>query len=127
LSDTLSPKTILSGKTLDYKKHLILHIGKYFQVHEEDNHRNSQIARTKGAIFSGPSGNLQGGFKFMALNTRKNIVRGSWDVILMPNLVISIVNALGRDQPQQMTFTDIHCCLIGDIEILGVDAYEYDC
>jgi hypothetical protein len=81
VSDTLSPKTIMSGKTLDYKKHMTLQLGQYCQVHKEDNPRNSQIARTKGAISLGPSGNLQGGFKFMALNSGKKIVRRSWDVI----------------------------------------------
>jgi hypothetical protein len=88
VSDNLSPKTIMSGETLDYKKHLSLQIGQYCQVHEEDNPRNSQIARTKGAIYLGPSGNLQGGFKSMDLSSGKKIVRRSWAVILMPNLVI---------------------------------------
>ena len=74
VSETLSPKTIMSGETLDYKKHLSLQVGHYFQVHEEDLPRNSQLARTKGAISLGPSGNLQGGFKFVALNTGKKIV-----------------------------------------------------
>jgi hypothetical protein len=44
----------------------------------------------------------------------------------MPDLVIDRVNALGRDQPQHMTFTDRHGCLIGDIEIPGVDDQEED-
>jgi hypothetical protein len=79
---------ITSGETLEYKKHPSLQLGNYFQVHEEDNARNSQIDRTKGAISLGPSGNLQGGFKFMALNTGKKIVFRSWDVIPMPDLVI---------------------------------------
>jgi hypothetical protein len=57
----------MSRETLDYKKHLSLQLGQYCQVHEEDNPRNSQIARTKGAISLGPRGNLQGGFKFMDL------------------------------------------------------------
>jgi hypothetical protein len=114
----------MSGETLDYKKHLILHVGHYCQVHEEDNPRNSQIARTKGAISLGPSGNLKGGFKFMALNTRKKIVHRTWDVITIPYLGISRVNTLGSDQPHHMTFTDIHGCLIGDIEIPGLDSGE---
>jgi hypothetical protein len=88
VSDTISPKKIMSAETLDYKKHLSLQLGQYFQVHEEDNPRNSQIARTKGAISLGPSGNLQGGFKFMALNSGKKIIRRSWDVIPMPDIVI---------------------------------------
>jgi hypothetical protein len=95
-------------------------------VHEEDNPQNSQIARTKGAISLGPSGNLQGGFKFMALNSGKKIVCCSWDIIPMPDIVIDRVNALGRDQPQHTTFTDRHGCLIGDIEIPGVNADEDD-
>ena len=99
ISDTLSPKTIMSGEILDYNKHLGLHIGKYCQVHEEDAPRNSQNPRTKGAISLGPSGNLQGGFKFMDLNTGKKIVRRSWDVIPIPDTVITRVNTLGSDQP----------------------------
>jgi hypothetical protein len=82
------PKTSMSGETLDYKKHMSLQLGQYCQVHEEDNPGNSQIARTKGAISLGPSGNLQGVFKFMALNSGKKIVRCSWDVIPIPDLVI---------------------------------------
>jgi hypothetical protein len=42
----------------------------------------------------------------------------------MPDLVIDRVNVLDRGHPQQMTFIDRHCCLIGDIEILGVDDDE---
>ena len=33
ISDTLSPKTIMSGEILYYKKHLSLQIGQYCQVH----------------------------------------------------------------------------------------------
>jgi hypothetical protein len=96
----------MSGETLDYKKHLSLQVGQYCQVHEEDTPRNSQSPRTKGAILLGPSGNLQGGYKFMALNTGKKITHQSWDVIPMPDTVIACVNALGTDQPKQLIFTD---------------------
>jgi hypothetical protein len=118
--------TIMSGKNLDFKKHLSLLIGHYCQVHEEETPRNSQIARTKGAISLGPSGNLQGGFKLKALNSGKKIVRRSWDVIPMPDVVIAHVNALGSHQQHQMAFMDRHGCLISDIEIPVVDADEDD-
>jgi hypothetical protein len=36
VSDTLIPKTIMSGERLYFKKHLILQIAQYCQVHEED-------------------------------------------------------------------------------------------
>jgi hypothetical protein len=74
ISNTLSPKTIMSGETFNYKKHLSLQVGQYCQVHEEDTLRNSQSPRTKGAISLGPSGNLQGGYKFMALNTGRKLL-----------------------------------------------------
>jgi hypothetical protein len=124
VSDTLSPKTIMSGETLDFKKHLSLQIGQYCQVYEEDNPQNSQVARTKGAISLGPSGNLQGGFKFMALNSGNKILQRSWEVIPMSDVVINRVNELGKDQPSLMMFTDRHGRLIRDIEIPGVDSTE---
>ena len=46
-SDTLSPKTIMSGETLDYKKHLSLQVGQYCQVLEEDTPCNIQSPRMK--------------------------------------------------------------------------------
>ena len=120
ISETLSPRAILTGESLDYKKHLALQPGEYCQVHEEDTPRNSQNPRTRGAICMGPSGNQQGGFKFMALNTGSKLVRRSWDRLPMPDTVIARVNYLGRDQPKQMTFTDRKGQLIGEIELPGV-------
>jgi hypothetical protein len=124
VSATISPKTIMSGETLHYKKHLSLQIGQYCQVHEEDAPRNSQLPRTKGAICLGPSGNVQGGYKFMSLNSMKKIVRRSWDAIPMPDTVIARVNELGRDEPEQFVFTDRSGRQIGDIELPGVDGDE---
>ena len=102
----LSPRTIMSGKTLDCKKHLALRIRQCCQVHQEDAPHNSQLPRTKGAAALGPGGNLQGSFKFVALDSGKKIVQCSWDVIPMPDAVITQVNELGRDQPEQLAFTD---------------------
>jgi hypothetical protein len=121
ISDTVSPKTIMTGETLDYKKHLSLQLGQYCQVHEEDTPRNSQLPRTQGAICLGPSGNIQGGFKFMSLTTGKRIARRTWDIIPMPQTVIDRVNKLGKDQPEQFIFTDRKGRLIGDIELPSSD------
>ena len=121
VSAVLSPMTIMTGEMLDYKKHLHLPIGQYCQVHEEETPHNSQAPRTRGAIALGPSGNLQGGYKFMALNTGKKITRYSWDVIPMPDTVIARVNHLGRDQPEQLVFADRHGNVIGNNESAGVE------
>ena len=120
----------MSGETLDFKKHLSLQVGQYCQVHEEEQPRNSEIPRTRGAISLGPSGNLQGAYKFMALNTGKKITRCSWDVIPMPDTVIARVNELANDQPEQFTFTDKHGRVIGDADNIddfpGVDFDDDD-
>ena len=122
ISDSISPKTIMSGEKLDYKKHLSLQIGQYCQVHEEDLPRNSQKARTQGAICLGPSGNMQGGFKFLTLKTCKTVSRRTWDLIPMPDLVIARMNTLGADQPKDWTFTDRQGRPVGDSdEIPGVN------
>jgi hypothetical protein len=68
ISDTISPKTILTGNTLDEKRDLPLQFGTYCQVHDNDEPRNSQLPCTKkGAVYLGSTGNVQGGSKFMTL------------------------------------------------------------
>jgi len=121
ISKTVSPMTLMTGQPLNYKRHLALAFGQYCQVHEEELPRNSLLPRTRGAICLGPTGNLQGGYKFMALDTGKRITRRSWDAIPMPDTVIARVNELGKGQPQQLVFTDRHGRLIGDVQIAGVD------
>jgi len=125
VSAILSPRTIVSGKNLDCKKHLVLRIGQHCQVHQEDTLHNSQLPRTKGAIALGPGGNLQGSFKFVALDSGKEIARRSWDVVPMSDAVITRVNELGRDQPEQLAFADRRGRLTGDVQqIPGVDPVE---
>ena len=93
-SSELSPRSILTGELLYYKKHLTLQPGKYYQVHEGP--RNSDKSRTQGDICLGPYGNLQGGFQFMSLQTGQNITGYNWDEIPIPQTVINRINVLGK-------------------------------
>ena len=106
----------MSGETLDFKKHLCIHLVYYCQVHEENIPHNSQAPRTKEAICLNPSGNLQRGYKFMALNSGKKIARQNWDLIPMPDRMIARINTLGRDQSKLLTLICRHGRLIGDVE-----------
>ena len=72
----------------------MIKIGQYCQVHEHEDPRNSQVPRNKGNICLGPGGNEQRGFRFMSLNSAKNITRKSWNIILIPDTVISLVKKL---------------------------------
>jgi hypothetical protein len=112
VSDYYSPKTIMSGQTLNYKQ-CFLPFGTYCQVHEEDGQRNSLIARTSGAISVGPSSNRQGGHLFISLNTGRVLARRSWTVVPMPQSVIDRVNSMAVDQPRIRTFLDKHGIEIG--------------
>jgi hypothetical protein len=56
VSSQYSPKTIMSGETLNYKQ-CSLPFSTYCQVHEEDGPRNSLAAQMQGAISLGPSNN----------------------------------------------------------------------
>jgi hypothetical protein len=92
ISETFSPRMLMLGEKLDYKKHLRLQFGEYCQVHEQDEPRNSQASRTKGAICLGPCGNQQGGYRFMSLHSGQRITRYAWDAIPMPDNAIARVN-----------------------------------
>ena len=92
--DMIIPTTIMTGDIIHYKRHIGIHIGQNFQVKEEDTPCNRNKPRNKGAICMGPSGNIQGGFKFMRLRSMKNITRRSWDMIPMTDTVIDWVKLL---------------------------------
>jgi hypothetical protein len=121
VSEIYSPKAIMSGEVLDFKK-ISLPFGSYCQVHEEKLPCNSLVGRTLGAISLGPSGNAQGSHRFFTLNMSRVITRRSWDVIPMPKSVVDWVNFIGWDQPQQAVFTDRSGNAIGD----GDADYEED-
>ena len=67
VSPTMSPRTIITGQLLDYHKHCHYEFGEYVQTHEE--HDNTLLSRTVGAIALRPTGNQQGGYFFMSLHT----------------------------------------------------------
>ena len=71
----------------------------------------------------GPNGNIQGTFKFMNLRSMKKITRRSWDMILMPDTFIDLVNLLGKHQQDLLIFTHRRGRLIGDgnVGLKGVD------
>jgi Reverse transcriptase (RNA-dependent DNA polymerase) len=121
ISGTISPRTLLTGSTLNFKKDFSLPFGAYCQVHEEAAPRNSMNARTKAAICLGPTQNLQGGYHFMALDTGRAITRYSWTQIPIPQLVIDKVDSWGANQPSLLTFFDRKGQPIGDSDqITGV-------
>jgi hypothetical protein len=106
VSDSMSPRYILTGRHIDYNKHVCLEIGSYVQTHEE--HSNNMRPRTIGATCLGPTGNEQGGHYFMSLMTGRRLYCEAWTELPMPQEAIECVNALGRRQnmPKTLTFAN---------------------
>ncbi len=84
---------IMNGAQL-HMSQLQLKFGSYCQVAEDMTPHNSLAACMCGAILMGPSGNLSGGQRFLALDTGKIIVRNFWKELPMPSAVINRVNVL---------------------------------
>jgi hypothetical protein len=99
VSDTYIPWTIMTGTSLDYRKHCKVPFGAYVETHKENSPTNTMYERTRGAICLGPSANFQGSYKFLCLRTGKNIVRKQFTELSMPDSVIKRVEAIAaRDK-----------------------------
>ena len=107
---TIIPRSLITVIKFDYANHCLLSFGSYAQVHEENQHTNTQQPRTIGTICLGPTGNLQGGYKFYNLTIGELITRRNWTVRPMPMEVIARVNRIGQaqGQPSLITFQDRH-------------------
>jgi hypothetical protein len=96
VSDTLSPRTIITGQIVDYNRHCKYQFGQYVQTHEH--HDNTMIPRTIGALALRPTGNAQGNFYFLSLSTGRVINRAHATALPMPDDVIDRVNRMARQQ-----------------------------
>ena len=107
VSHTLSPRMIVTGSQLNFKQHCRMPFAGYAQTHEEHEPLNDvMIPRTQGCICMGPSGNSQGGYKFLSLTTGKKIVRRAFTELPMPDNAIACIHefALNEKQGRNLTF-----------------------
>ena len=96
VSQDLSPRTILTGQQVDYKRHCRYQFGEYVQTHEE--HNNSMNPRTVGAIALHPVGNSQGSFYFLSVTTGRVLDRLHATAFPMPDDVIDKLHRMVRQQ-----------------------------
>jgi Reverse transcriptase (RNA-dependent DNA polymerase) len=94
ISATLSPSTIVTGRTINYGRHCKFDFCEYVQTHEE--HDNSMAPRTVGALALRPTGNIQGNYYFFSLSSSRLINRKSATPLPMPREVIDRVHSLAR-------------------------------
>ncbi len=96
VSKTLSPREIVYRHKLDFAKHCKLPFGTYCEVHDEPVPTNTMVTRSTPAIVLGPTGNLQGTYKFLSLATGKKVKRRAFMPYPMTDSVIKKVEASGK-------------------------------
>ena len=102
-SDYLSPRTIVLGKSPDFNTDCcLLELGTYCEIDEANNPTNTPSARTCGAISLNPTGNVQGSYDFMTLNTGQVVSRHHWTPLPMTEDVIASFEARALCQRQPL-------------------------
>ncbi len=96
VSETLSPRGIVFRHKLDFAKHCKLPFGTYCEVHDKPTLINTMVTRSTPAIVLGPSGNLQGTYKFFSLAMGKKVKRRAFTPYPMPDSVIKKVEAYAK-------------------------------
>ena len=102
--DGVSPRTIITGLTIDYNKHVKHNFGEYVQTHEEVD--NSMQSCTVVAIALRPTSNVQGGHYYLSLHTRRCLNCATWTPLPMPTIVIDRVHQLAWSNPEGIEFRD---------------------
>ena len=94
-----SPTNIVTGQVLDADYNCCLPIASFCHVPYYDNPRNdTEKARTVDAIALRPTGNIQGGYYFLRLDTWSRITRHNWIELPMPDDIITLINEKGASQ-----------------------------
>jgi hypothetical protein len=91
---TLSPRTLVTGRSMAFGPMMTLPFGAYAQVTMEGD--NTMRSRTVGGVALRPTGNIQGGVRFMALATGRVISARRWEVLPVTDEVIRRVHQLAR-------------------------------
>ena len=105
ISEKWSPRELISRHKLDAKLHCRAPFGAYCEVHTDPDITNTMEPRTKWAICLGPTGNMQGSYKFMSLSTGKKIVRRKFTEMPITESVIRQVDKWAKKDRAQSGLT----------------------
>jgi hypothetical protein len=94
VSNTLSPRAIVTGSHIDFNQHCKLEFGAYVQAHEE--HDNTMATCTTGAIALCPTGNTQGRYFLYSLSTGRVLNCNTWTALPIPQDIVDHVHTLAR-------------------------------
>ena len=85
-----SPHELICHHRLDAEKHCKIPFGAYCEVHDEPPLTNSMVPWMHPYIAIGPSGNIQGSYKFFFLTLEKKITWQAFTELPMSKSILSI-------------------------------------
>jgi hypothetical protein len=89
--------------------HFRIPFGAYAQVHaESDPSNNAMVSKTVGRISLGPTGNIQGTYRFLSILSGKQIQDRSFTPLPMPSDVIEKDESFAPSGNQEIEFGDIN-------------------
>lgn len=105
-----SPREFLLHHKLDAKLHCHAPFGSYYEVHNDLDHTNTMQCRTHPAICLGPTGNLQGTYKFLSLDTGKCILRRNFTELPLTDSIQKLVDRMAQAEnwPDGLLFANRH-------------------
>ena len=94
ISEKWSPRELISRTKLDAKLHCRAPFGSYCEMHIHPDITNTLEPRTNWGICMGPTGNLQGSYKFLSLETGKKVTRRKFTEMPVTDAVIKQVEEM---------------------------------
>jgi hypothetical protein len=98
ISEKWSPREIVLRHKLDAKMHCKVPFGAYCEVHVNPDITNTMEPRTKWGKCLGPTGIMQGSYKFLSLSTGKKVTRRKFTEMPMTASVIKMIDSLGKKE-----------------------------
>jgi hypothetical protein len=114
----------MMGTTLYFANHCKLPFGAYTEAHEEYPQTNTMAQRTRAVICLGQTGNFQGSYKMMCIQTGRKVTRKQFKELPIPDSVIYRIKAIASKEKENkvLVFTDRDAYPIGDNgDTAGVD------
>ena len=103
ISAIYSPREIITGMKMDYKRDCRLEFGEYVEVHDKPTPTNGMKSCTGPCVALGPTGNIQGTYKFMDIKTGIKLKKRLWICIPMSDSVTGKITRreLARAEQEQ--------------------------
>jgi Reverse transcriptase (RNA-dependent DNA polymerase)/Zinc knuckle len=101
VSTTLSPNTIMTGKSNPDYNNMRVEFGSYVQIYEPTTFATNTLrSRTTGAIALTATGNAQGDYYFMSLVSGRRLSRHEWTPVPITDAAIERVEQIAAEENQ---------------------------